>query len=340
VKPLRFCVAFGALALGCGLGRSVINASPNLRWWLFSNFGAHKMCDEMRERGASLKFTPGGNTIGRFFPTSCSHQVDDSSQTILVDFSGTGYAWTPVAGRMGFSASAAVEYRPDFHLIEDAMYLWARTNRIVRGPEFAIGSVEYKVVDWATRTPLGYLANNFGEQIVTGQLSSGFTVVRTDEGDAFAIGILNPPDRPKHPMTIEDDERYVFQNETTEVHTSQVDFLGPYLIPDDDRVLHFRTRLEGPALDVLVMTREAADAWRDQLQRGAALGPPAMPPIETFVGQPGEGRRTIRLSQGRFVVVVDNSRAVGPTNPPWNPLNVIGTGVARLSYSMELSEVD
>ena len=235
----------------------------------------------------------------------------------------------------------------------------------MRGPEFAIGSVEYKVVDWATRTPIGYLANTFGQQIVSGQLSNGFTVVRTDQGDAFAMGILTPPDRPKGPMTIEDDERYVFANETTEVHVSQVDFLGPFVITDADRKLFLRSRLQGPTLDVFVMSRKAADTWREQLQRGAPLGPPPSPAIETFAIQPGEQSRPIRLPEGSFVLVVDNSNAAGPTNvpvgsvkgwrTPWDisclitPTRTPGAtftgtrlagGVSLLSYSAELGEAD
>jgi hypothetical protein len=333
-------IASALLLTGCPWARGVVNTSPALRWWLFSNFGANKMCAEMLERGAPLKLTPTGNTIGRFFPAHCQYQVDDAQRTLTIDFSGTGFAWTPVAGRMGFSAEAVIEYRPDFHMMKEATYVWARTNRIVRGPQFAVGAVEYKVVDWATRTPLGYLANTFGEQIVAGQLANGFTVVRTSQGDAFTVGILNPPDRPKHPMQLEDDERYVFANETTEVHASQIDFLGPYLIPDNDRLLHFRTRLQGPALDVLVMTREAADAWREQLQRGAPLGPPPIPPLEMFVVEPGEGRRPIRLRKGRYVLVVDNSAAIGQMKPPWSPLSIVGANVALLSYSAELGEAD
>ncbi|HEY3236953.1 MAG TPA: hypothetical protein VGJ84_19700, partial [Polyangiaceae bacterium] len=157
-----------------------MNASPGLRWWLFSNFGAQRMCPEMLKRGAPLKLTPDGNTVGRFFPNRCGHQVDDASQTVTIRFGGTGFAWTPIAGRVGFAADAAVEYRMDFYMAEDANYIWAKTNRILEGPTFSIGSIENKLVDWATHTPVGYMANTFGTQIVSSQISQGFTVVHTD----------------------------------------------------------------------------------------------------------------------------------------------------------------
>ena len=77
----------------CGLFRGSVNASPELRWFLFSNFGAQRVCPEMLKRGAALKLLPTGNAIGRFFPERCTTQVNDAAQTISVAFSGTGFAW-------------------------------------------------------------------------------------------------------------------------------------------------------------------------------------------------------------------------------------------------------
>jgi hypothetical protein len=108
---------------GCGLFRGSVNASPGLRWFLFSNFGAQRVCPEMLKRGAALKLVPNGNAIGRFFPERCTTQVNDAAQTVTVAFEGTGFAWTPVAGRVGFAVSATIDYRMDFFLAEDAMYV-------------------------------------------------------------------------------------------------------------------------------------------------------------------------------------------------------------------------
>ena len=74
-------VAAAALcAASCSIFRGAVNASPDLRWWLFSNFGAQKMCPEMLKRGAPLRLTPNGNTIGRFFPTTCNYTLSDPQQ--------------------------------------------------------------------------------------------------------------------------------------------------------------------------------------------------------------------------------------------------------------------
>src|SRR5690606_35762356 len=284
------------IAVGCPCIRGPVNASPALRWWLFSHFGAERICPEMLKRGVPLKLTAGGNTVGRFFPTRCVHQVNDQTQTVTIDFGGTGFAWTPVAGRVGFAMNAALEYRPDFYMTEDAVYVWGKLQRVVHGPEFQLGAVENKVVDWAASTPVGYLANTFGGQIVSSQLSSGFTVVRTDEGDEFALGILQPPARPKKPFDTSEGDRYVFANDTTEIRYDQLDLLGPFEVADSDQALFLRFRLRGNPVEAFVFPRSVADLYREGLQRGSGVGTLLQPPLQSFVIPPGqEMRRKIRL---------------------------------------------
>jgi hypothetical protein len=345
IVPLRTRVLglllLAGIAVGCPCVRGVVNASPGLRWWLFSHYGAERMCPEMLKRGAPLKLTPQGNTVGRFFPSRCQHTVNESAQTITIDFAGTGFAWTPLAGRVGFMVDAAIEYRPDFYMSEDAVYVWAKTNAVARAPSFQIGGVENKVVNWAAQTPVGYLANTFGSQIVSSQLASGFTVVHTDEGDEFALGLLQPPARPQKPFDTSDGDRYVFANDTTEIRYGQIDFLGPFEVADSDQALFFRLRLQGPAVDFLLYPRSVADVWRDELQRGSPITPPMQAPIRGFAVQPGaEQRQKLIVPRGQYIVVIDNSAAVGGVSPPWNPLSAFGSNSAVLSYTAELGEAD
>lgn len=335
---LRLFLVLGSLVALTSC-KSYVNASPNLRWWLFSNFGVGQLCPEMLKRGAPLRLTPNGNTIGRFFPDACRHEVNDQARTVTVYFSGDGFAWTALAGRVGFKASAAIEYRMDFYLGEDADYVWARTNRILEGPTFQVGSVENRVVDWATKSPVGYLANTFGSQIVSSHLASGFTVVRTEAGDEFTLGHLSPPQRPKKPFAISGDERYVFMNETTEVQANQIDMLGPFEIANSSQSLFMRLQLTGPPIDVLVLYRGVGDLWRQSLQLGAPLAAPGQPPVSAFSLGPGpEQRHRLKLPPGQYYVVLDNSSAVGMVNPPWNPLSGVGANAAIVSYTAELAE--
>jgi len=326
-------------AAGCGLFRGAINDSPSIRWFLFSTFGASKVCPEMLKRGAPLQLVPGGETLGRFFPNACRVDTNGDQQTITLHFAGTGYAWTPIAGRMGFSVEAAIEYRPDFRLESDAMYVWARYNRVTYGPVFSIGYIENALADWAARTPAGYLATTFGSQIVQSQLASGFTVVRTDQGDDFSLGILEPPQRPTHPFAVTSSDHVLLDSETTDVRANQVDFLGPFEVTGNGQALFLRFKLSGPAVDVLVLSRNQGDPWREGMQRGTPLAPPPSPAIASFVVQPNiDQQQSLRLPPGQYYVVVDNSAVIGTVAPPWNPMDVLGSGGAVLSYSVELGD--
>jgi hypothetical protein len=212
----------------------------------------------------------------------------------------------------------------------------------VYGPEFKIGSVENKVVDWAARSPAGYLASNFGGQIVQGQLSDGFTVVHTDDGDEFTLGILQPPARPKRPIATSHGDRYVFANEATDVRYDQIDLLGPFEVASSDQALFLRMRVNGPPVDVFVIHRGTGDLWREGLQQGQRLGPPPQPPITGFVVQPGqEMKQRVKLPPSQYYVVIDNSSRMGAVSPPWNPMAALGTAnMASVAYSAELGEDD
>jgi len=204
----------------------------------------------------------------------------------------------------------------------------------------ADGSIENRIVDWAqNQSPVGYLANTFGAQVVSSQLMSGFTVVRSEEGDAFALGILLPPERPRQPFKSGGEGRVLVDADTAEVRVEQVDFIGPIVIEDSGQSLFFKYQLTGPAAEALLWTRAEADAWREQLQAGAALAPPSAPPGLAFpltVGVTQEQR--VPLPPGQYVLVVDNSSRVGRVNPPWNPLNAVGVNPVLLSYRLEVGE--
>ena len=337
--PLALGAALLLLVLattGCGLFRGSVNASPELRWFLFSNFGAQRMCPEMLKRGAPLKLAPNGNAIGRFFPERCTMQINNGPQTITLAFSGTGYAWTPVAGRMGFAASATLDYRMDFFMAEDATYVWAKPARIVYGPDFRMGSIENKLVDWAAQGPAGYMVSTFGSQIVEGQLSNGFTVVHTDEGDDFSIGLLMPPARPQK-FFAAGSGRTTLERDTTEVRVDQMDLIGPLEVPSSGQALFLRFQLTGPALDAMVIRRGAGDLWRSGLQLGAALAPPPEAPLSMFALQPGqEARQVVPLPPGQYYVVLDNSQRMGSINPPWSPLGIVGGNSGVVAYSVEV----
>lgn len=337
----RASVAVAALALaGCSWFKGPVNASPQLRWWLFSNFGAGRLCPEMVQRSAPLRMAPNPNVIGRLFPASCQTTVNDASQTVTVAFSGTGFAWTPIAGRVSFSVLASVEYRMDFFLADDAVYIFARPARTVLGPTFQVTSIENRLANWAAQGPAGYLLNTFGGQIVSGELASGFTVVHADDGDSFALGQLAPPAKPPRPFDTSKN-RYAMVNETAEVHSDELDLVGPLTVVDNDQALFIQAALTGPAVDVFLIRRGTGDLWRQGLQNGAVLGPPPEAPILGFsLGPTMPLRQRFPLPAGQYYLAIDNSARVGATNPPFSPLGVLGQNTAVISYAVELGDAD
>lgn len=331
------CVAGTA---GCAWFRSTVNDSPGLRWWLFSNFGAQQVCPKVLTTGVPLRIDANGPVIGRFFPNDCQQRVDDPRRTMTLSFSGTGFAWTPVAGRVGFRASATVEYRMDFRMESDALYVWGiPTGGSTAPPQFQLGGVENPVVNWAAQGPAGYLAALFGGQILSSRLTEGFTAIRSEQGDEFTLGRLVPPQRPPKPFALSSDERIGLVNETAEVRIGQFDLIGPFDVPEEGQALFIRTRLEGPQIEAFVYPRHAIDPWREGIQVGSPLAPPPIPPSASFVIAPGlESMQSLGLSAGSYVILVDHSNKIGQVNPPFNLLGMIGSGAARLSYSVELGK--
>lgn len=349
--PAHASAASAALALaaivlsftfvGCPCISGPVNASPGLRWFLFSNFGASKICPEMLKSGVSLRLQDRSSSIGRFFPMQCSYDVNDAAQTVTVHIAGTGYGYMQPAKRVGFSLTTSVEYRPDFQIAGDDVYVWGRLNRIVQGPSFQLGYVENPVIDvMANVPPFGGLANLLGNQIVAGEMTRGFTVLYNEEtGKDFTLGILMPPQRPHHPFEAEDDERYTFANEVIEVQAHQRDYLGPFEVADADQALYLKLSVQGAPVDIMIVDKLTGDAWREAYQTGKPLGPPPGPVQAGGPLQPGiiETRR-YALRPGLYYVVIDNTAAAGLVSPPITLLSPLGGSAAQVSYMAQVGE--
>ncbi len=326
-------------AAGCPCVNSIVNASPGLRWWLFSTYGAERVCPEMMKTSLPLSLQNGSASIGRFFPKTCSHQVNEQGETLIVHVQGDGYAYLPTAKRVGFSMTVSVEYRPDFRIEGDDLYLWGRLQRVAAGPDFRIQFVENPVVDMATSmTPMGSAATFLGTQVVNSFLARGFTVVHNeDRGNEFSLGILMPPARPFRPFQVDDDDAYTFANETLDLHTGQRDFLGPFEITDKDQQLSLRFNVTGTPIEAMVVPKPLGDLWRDAHQRTGATGGPPGQPLMGIPIQPGMMNRKLKLAPGLYYVVLDNTSTAGFVNPPVN-LNPLFDPAVRVSYVAQLVE--
>ncbi|HRG98154.1 MAG TPA: hypothetical protein PLR99_18010 [Polyangiaceae bacterium] len=328
---LAFCLTFSAV--GCPCLRGPINASPGIRWWLFATFGASRVCPELVKRGAPLKLgSLGSASVGRFFPTQCDAQVDGQRQTMLLRVTGTGYANLPVARRVGFQATVAVEYAPDFYLADDdSTYVWGKFTRLVTPPDLRIIGVENPVVNLATQTPLGNVATVLGQGIMTGEIGRGFTVVRQADGDDFAMGHLDPPAKPPRQFKTREDHASL-ASDLTEIRSLSREYLGPFEVPGDGLALSLRSRLQGSTLVYSVVDRASGDAWRRAYESAGPLGPPFIAPLHQGQLPVGEGTQTFPVPAGQYFIVLENR-----TPPPLIGLGVgIADPVATLGYSVEL----
>jgi hypothetical protein len=325
---------------GCPCTGTVVNANPQLRWWLFSNFGAQHICPEMLKLGMSLKVDAQQPTIGRFFPSQCSYNVDDARQVVSVSFSGTGYGFMQPAKRVGFSCAATIELRPDFQISDDDVYIWGRPNRILQGPDFRLGYIENTAFNVASNIPgFGTLTSLFGNQIVAGEMTRGFTVVHNeDKGNDFTLGILLPPAKPMKPFKVDGDDRFTFANETIDVHGNGRDYLGPFEV-SSGQSLYLTTSLQGVAVDVMIVSKLVGDGWREAYQTGQPLGPPQGPILGGGPLQPGATQtQRYSLPAGLYYVVIDNTQYAGLVSPPIQPLNPLSDPTARLSYVAQVGD--
>lgn len=339
MKRLLLFVAaltLAASAAGCSsCVRATINDSESLRWFLFSSFGAQKMCPEMQKVGIPLKMQAlGAASVGRFFPQACNVQVYDQARTIVLTVNGSGYAVLPFTRRIGFYAGLSVEYRPDFRLEKDALYVWGTFTREVTPPDLRILGVENAAVNMAMQTPVGSLGLALGQGIIGGELARGFTVVRTDGGDSFALGRVEPPNVPKQQFTSGSD-RVVLGSDLSEIHASSRDYLGPFTVERDDAALFLRFRVTGAPLEYAVVDKVTGDMWRQGYERAQPIGPPPAAPIAYGSLPMGDTNRTLPVRPGAYYVVVEN-RAVSPL-APLLPIP-IGEPIGYASYNVEVGE--
>ncbi len=329
---------------GCA---GIVNNDPDLRWLLFSHFGANRVCPEMLKTSVPIRLQDRAPAVGRFFPMTCNVAVDGARRVMTVSLGGTGYGYVLPAKRIGFSVTAAVEYRPDFRMAGDDIYVQAVVNRIVDGPHFQTGYIENPVMDLVGNLPpFGSLANLLGDQAVSRTLTQGFTVIHGDHGDDFSLGLLFPPQRPHHPFTVRSTERFTFANDTTDVQPAERDFLGPFEVAKSGQALFLSTTVQGPLVNLVVVSKATGDQWREAYQTGQALGPPPGPVLYSAAVPPGPvDTRRFNLTPGLYYVVIDNAVAGAPPGVfpallnPLNPLGLAGGGgLARVSYVAQLLE--
>ncbi|MCC6214588.1 MAG: hypothetical protein IT376_06950 [Polyangiaceae bacterium] len=335
--PSREAVGASALTV---LGAGVVNDPRNksLRFDVLK-FGLERFCAEMQRAGAAVKLADDQPVIGRFFADGCSQQVldDPKRQSIVVQFSGKGYAWTNVSRRLGFTSAGLLELKPDFKVHDGAMYVYFRPKQV------DAASFERRVVESAFATAgaaaAGVDFDRVGRRILAGQLARGFTVIRIDDSGEtdFGLGIIPVGERPFRPFRVERSEHRTVANDRTEVHSQQQDYIGAFEIEDDDQAVYLNLVLEGaPTVDVLVVQKAMGDMMLERYVTEA--GPaklPAAPFLDDVLAQGQPFRRYVPLPKGQYYLVLDHSQAAGRSQPPQGQRD---DRAARVDYLVQVGD--
>jgi hypothetical protein len=356
---LGMVLALSFLGASCGQGTlgilpGVVNDPKNLSLRkAILGYGTGRMCSEMMKRSIPLKLREEDPIIGRFYATSCSTQ-DLANNHVLIQFAGYGYAWTNLTKRMTFDAGGAVEYDQDFLMDGSTMYIYFR-QQSTTAASFNVGVIELpatNVIGGLGGQSTQSFANTFGTQILKSEIARGFTVIRDDGGSVlFGLGVVEKGKRPKtpYPYKIQPSGNAILANERTEVHQEQRDFAGPFEVDADGKGLTLSVSVDGaPTIDVLVIPRATGQEWLHTYTHVIKTTPPPGPPMlddtvsvipQAVVEARGTGapvwRRTLRVPQGEYYVVFDNTSTAGRSSPP----NYAGDDRAALvSYAVEVGD--
>ncbi len=321
------------------LSSGVINDPSNksLRFDLLK-FGLEQFCREMQRTGLALKMRDGEPNIGRFAATSCQSQILDepNRQTILVRYAGRGFGWTNVTQRVGFESQGLIEYAPDFQMHGDAMYIYFRP-RNVDATRFSTLLVESFVASTGINLT-GVRPDDIGKSIVDAQLKRGFTVIRYSErGETdLGLGIVPLGQRPFRPFQVQASERVTLDNDRTEVHAGQQDYIGGINVDEDDQALYVTATVDGaPAVDLLVVPRAIGDGLFVKYTSTAGPAVPTAAPFAALLQAGTPLRQYIPVPRGSYTLILDHSAAVGSANPPMVALD---DRAARVDYLIQVGD--
>lgn len=313
----------------------VINDPSNrtLRREILS-FGIGQFCTELVKHSAPLKLADDQPAIGRFFPTTCSTKTLENGD-LLVSLGGDGYAWTNLTKKVTFDMTGTLEYDQDFQMDGSTMYAYFRTKQITKS-DFKSRAIENPIANVVNSlTPIG---DNFGKQLLAGELQKGFTVIRDKDGNAdFGLGVINVGKKPLRPWDVHGADRITYENTRSEVHQNQRDFVGPITIEDDGRAIWLTATVDGvDAADVLVLGKADADASLKAYLDTGASGPLTGTPVYSDVVQNGvQYMKPIKLPKGVYYLVWDNTPTAGRVAPP---AALLDDRAATLSYVVQIGD--
>jgi hypothetical protein len=326
----------------CKLGGPINDPSNRTLRRSIMSFGLGQFCQQMTTRNAPLTLAPDPSVIGRFFPQHCSQQVLDNGD-LWVHFDGFGYAWTSLSRKVTFTSAATIQYNQDFKCADDASIYAYFDTRSASPPDFQLNQIEQPMAN-LVQGWIKPFADSFGQQMVTGQIGQGFTVIQDTSGSTdFTVGHLPLGQRPFHPLQARGADRVTYENLRTAVHSGERDFIGPIAIEGSGRALFLQMRLEAgagaPAVDVFVVPKFEGDASLQLYYQYAAAGPLAYPPRFAEVVPAGvDYQRAVPLPAGMYYVVIDNTPSAGQAAPAPSLFGVVGDTPALVSYAIQMGD--
>jgi hypothetical protein len=349
--PPRSCefVAMAILLVGCPsresvgtsavgfVGAGVVNNPGNksLRFDILK-FGLERFCHEMTRGGAPLRLNDDEPVLGRFFAASCQSQTIDEEErkSFIVRYSGRGYAWTNVTGRVGFTTEGLVEYAPDFQMHDEAMYVYF-LPRLVDPGTFRVTLVENDLAR-AGMSIARVDPAELGRRIVESQLRRGFTVIRYDaSGETdFGLGLVPKGQKPFKPFIVKNSDKRGLANDRTEVQNGQQDYIGGFEVEDDGQALFLTLLVDGAAaVDVSLLPKFGAEQMIDAYVQNA--GPRNLAAPARFTDRVAAGalwQRAVEVPAGVYYVVADHSSVLGATAPD------AADGAAKVDYLIQLGD--
>jgi hypothetical protein len=311
----------------CKLGGPINDPSNRTFRRSIMALGLSQFCQQMTSRSAPLRLGPDAPVIGRFYTQRCRQQVADNGD-LRVHFEGMGYAFTNVSRKVTFTAGADIQYDQDFRCADDnSVYAYFDT-RAVSPPDFHVLQIELPganlVQGW-----IAPIADNFGRQMLSGQLAQGFTVIQFADGaQDFDVGHLPLGHRPLHPFGVHGKDRVTVESLRTQVNAGERDFIGPITVEGNHRAIYTTMQLDGQqSVTVMLIPKPQGDAaLQAYVNAGPAAPLPFPPPVSDTVQYGVQYQRAVPVPPGMYYVVIDNT---GMTN---------AASAAVVGYSVQIGD--
>jgi hypothetical protein len=182
----------------------------------------------------------------------------------------------------------------------------------------------------------GVDASVVGKDIIERQLGRGFTVIRRSErGEVeYGTGLIPVGQRPFKPYQVVRSDKLTIDNDRTEVHPGQQDYIGGVAVTEDDTRLTLSLALDGaPAADVFVLPESDARVMREAYVTragGAVLARAPLLDAELRANQPLT--LAIDVPPGDYCLILDHSASAGRSPP------ASGQQAAKIDYLLQLGE--